>query len=57
MSRQYDAKLAVLKAYPNDKQAGIDLFYEILGEAISKSDFEYEEKMSAEQYVYGINDE
>lgn len=51
MSRQYDAKHAVLKAYPDDRQSGIDLFLEYL--SISEDDFRYEEGMSAEEYVYG----
>jgi hypothetical protein len=51
MSRQYDAKQSVLKAYPDDVQSGIDLFYEIMD--CDQSDFEYEEGMTAEEYVYG----
>jgi hypothetical protein len=51
MSRQYDAKHAVLKAYPDDRQSGIDLFLEYL--SISEDDFRYEEGMSAEEYIYG----
>jgi len=51
MSRQYDAKQAVLKAYPADKESGVDLFYEIMD--CDQSDFEYEESMTAEEYIYG----
>lgn len=51
MSRQYDAKHAVLAAYPTDRQLGIDLFLEYLN--ISEDDFRYEEGMSPEEYIYG----
>lgn len=51
MSRQYDAKQAVLAAYPTDKESGVDLFYTIMG--CDQSDFEYEEGMTAEEYIYG----
>lgn len=51
MSRQYTAKQAVLKAYPDDKESGVDLFYEIMD--CGQSDFEYEEGMTAEEYIYG----
>jgi len=51
MSRQYDAKQSVLKAYPDDKYNGVDLFYQIMD--CDQSDFEYEEGMTAEEYIYG----
>lgn len=51
MSRQYDAKQEALKAYPIDRDAGVELFYTILDCGIS--DFEYEEGMTAEEYIYG----
>lgn len=51
MSRQYDAKHAVLKAYPDDVQSGVDLFLEYLN--VSEDDFRYEEGMSAAEYIYG----
>lgn len=51
MSRQYDAKQSVLKAYPDDIESGVELFFEILD--VSESDFEYEEGMSAAEYIYG----
>ncbi|MEZ2132525.1 MULTISPECIES: hypothetical protein [unclassified Sinorhizobium] len=51
MSRQYDAKQAVLKAYPDDIQPGVDLFLEYLD--VSEDDFRYEEGMSAAEYIYG----
>ncbi len=51
MSRQYDAKQAALKAYPTDRQKGVDLFYGYM--KCDVSDFEYEEGMTAEEYVYG----
>lgn len=51
MSRQYDAKQAVLKAYPDDIQSGVDLFLEYL--SVSEADFRYEEGMSPAEYIYG----
>lgn len=51
MSRQYDAKQEALKAYPDDRQSGVDLFLGYLG--ISEKDFDYEEGMSSEEYIYG----
>lgn len=51
MSRQFDAKHEVLKAYPTDKDSGVDLFLAILN--VSAADFEYEEGMSPAEYVYG----
>lgn len=51
MSRQYDAKQEVLKAYPEDRVAGVDLFQKIID--CSESDFRYEEGMGFEEYIYG----
>lgn len=51
MSRQYDAKQEVLKAYPDDRISGIDLFLSYLN--VSESDFQYEEGMTPEEYIYG----
>lgn len=51
MSRQFDAKAAALKAYPNDKEAGVQLFLEYLDG--NESDFRYEEGVSPEEYIYG----
>ena len=51
MSRQYDAKHEVLKAYPTDTESGVDLFLTILD--VSEDDFQYEEGMSAAEYIYG----
>lgn len=52
MSRQYDAKQEALKAYPDDVEAGVDLFLGYLD--ASEEDFRYEEGMSAAEYIYGI---
>lgn len=51
MTRQYDAKQSVLKAYPSDIESGVELFFEILN--VSADDFEYEEGVSAAEYIYG----
>lgn len=51
MSRQYDAKQEVLKAYPEDRESGIDLFREIMD--CSEDDFRYSEGMGFEEYIYG----
>ena len=51
MSRQYDAKQAVLKAYPENRQAGVDLFLDFLN--VSEDDFRYEEGETPEEYIYG----
>ncbi len=51
MSRQYDAKQEALKAYPNDRAAGVEMFLGYLD--ISEDDFAYEENQSAESYIYG----
>lgn len=51
MSRQFDAKHAVLKAYPADRQEGVWLFLEYLD--VSEADFIHEEGVTPEEYVYG----
>jgi hypothetical protein len=51
MSRQFDAKQAALKAYPNDRRAGAELLLEYLD--ASEKDFIYEEGMTPEEYIYG----
>ena len=51
MSRAYDAKQAALAAYPNDKEAGVNLLLDFLN--ISEEDFTYNECQSPEQYIYG----
>lgn len=51
MSRQYDAKQAVLKAYPDSRQEAVWLFLEYLD--VSEKDFTYEEGMSPEKYIFG----
>jgi hypothetical protein len=51
MSRQFDAKQAVLKAFPHDREAGVQLFLDYLD--VSSTDFFYEEGMSPEEYIYG----
>lgn len=51
MSRQFDAKQVVLKAHPTDHEAGVDLFLNYLG--VSVADFQYEEGMTPEEYIYG----
>lgn len=51
MSRKFDAKHAALKAYPTDKEAGVQLFLEYLDG--NHKDFLYEESMTPEEYVYG----
>jgi len=56
MSRQYDAKQEVLKAYPEDRESGVYLFQEIMD--CSEDDFRYSEGKSFEEYIYGAeNDE
>ncbi len=51
MSRAYDAKQAALKAYPEDRQAAVDLFIDFLG--MDSVDFEYEFNMTEEEYIFG----
>ncbi|NEV75620.1 hypothetical protein DYI24_00820 [Rhodopseudomonas sp. BR0C11] len=52
MSKQFDAKQSALAAYPRDREAGVALFLEILGD-VSEKDFIYEEGCTPEEYVYG----
>lgn len=54
MSRQFDAKQAALKAYPNDREAGVSLFMEYVD--VSEKDFVYEEGQTPEEYIYGKPD-
>lgn len=54
MSRMYDAKQHALKAYPNDREAGVELFMDYID--ISYEDFVYEENQSPEKYIYGDED-
>lgn len=49
MSRQYDAKQHALRC--RAKSEGVELFLNFLD--ISEDDFEAEEGMSAEEYIYG----
>lgn len=51
VSRQYDAKQSVLAAYPENTEAGVYLFLEILN--IDESDFVYEEGITIAEYIYG----
>ena len=51
MSRQYDAKQEALKAYPNDREAGVRLLLDYCN--VSEKDFIYEEGMTPEEYIYG----
>lgn len=51
MSRTFDAKSAALKAYPADREAGIQLFLDYLDG--NEKDFIYEEGMTPEEYIYG----
>jgi len=51
MSRTFDAKHAALKAYPNDREAGVQLLLEYLDS--NEKDFVYEEGMTPEEYIYG----
>lgn len=53
MSRQYDAKQAALKAYPNDEQSAVSLFLEYCD--CSESDFIYEENMTPRDYIFGAD--
>ena len=51
MSRQFDAKQQALSAYPDDREAAIDLFIGYMG--MDCSDIEYELGMSVEKYIFG----
>ena len=54
MSRAYDAKQAALSAFSENRQAAIDLFIGYLG--CDVYDFEYEEGMTVEEYIFGDAD-
>ena len=51
MSRQFDAKQVALKAYPNDRKAGVRLLLDYL--EASEKDFIYGEGMTPDEYIYG----
>lgn len=51
MSRQYDAKQAALKAYPENRENGVDLFLGYLD--VDEGDFIYENDQTPEEYIYG----
>ena len=51
MSRQYDAKIEALHAYPEDPEAAVALFQEIMD--CSEDDFIYDEGMGFEEYLFG----
>lgn len=51
MSRAYDAKQEALKAHPDNREAGVDLFLGYLD--ASESDFRYDMGCSAAEYIYG----
>lgn len=51
MSRQYDAKQAALKAYPENRKAGVELFLDFLD--MSEHDFTYDECCTPIDYIYG----
>ena len=51
MSRAYDAKQTALAAYPDDREAAIDLFIGYCD--MGMSDLEYELGVSVEKYIYG----
>jgi hypothetical protein len=51
MSKQFDAKQAALKAYPEDREAAIDLFVGFIDMDIDE--IEYENGMTCEEYIFG----
>lgn len=51
MSRKFDAKQIVLRMHPDNHEEGADLLLGFLN--ASRSDFEYEEGMTVEEYIYG----
>ncbi len=53
MSKAFEAKKHVLKAYPIKSNAAISLFLDYI--EMSESDFEYEFNESAETYIYKDN--
>ena len=50
MSRAYDAKQAALAAYPEDKEAAVDLFVGYMG--ADTYDIEYELGEPIEKYIF-----
>jgi hypothetical protein len=50
MSKQFDAKQAALKAYPEDREAAIDLFVGFIDMDIDE--IEYENGMTCEEYIF-----
>ena len=51
MSKAYDAKQHALKAYPSNKEAGVDLLLDYL--ECSLDDFVFEQGETPEEYIYG----
>ena len=51
MSRQYDAKQAALAAYPNNREAAVDLFIGYCD--VDEGDIEFELGQSIEKYIFG----
>ena len=54
MSRVYDAKQAALAAYPNDREAAIELFLSFLD--TTREDIEYEQNQTIEEYLFPAKD-
>jgi hypothetical protein len=52
MSRAFDVKQIAALAYPEDQEAGIDLFLCYLG--ISEDDFIFEFNQTPKEYIYGV---
>lgn len=51
MGKMHDAKNMALKVYPNDRYLGVNLFLDQLD--VGLDDFEHEEAISPEEYIYG----
>jgi len=51
MSRAFDAKGEAKLAYPEDQEAGVELFLNYLD--MSEEDFVYEFSQSPKEYIYG----
>ena len=51
MSRMYDAKQEALKAYPNNREAAIDLFLGYLD--AEEDEFKHEMGQTPEEYLFG----
>ena len=51
MSKQFDAKQAALKAYPEDREAAVDFFIGYIG--IYIDEIEYENGMTCEEFIFG----